>query len=217
MHALIFMKGYSERVASKNVRVVGGKPLCHHILQTCEEVPQISSVVVNTDSDIIAKECESFPKVVVQHRSDFLRTITNNEANLIIKEMLDEFIDTTYINLHSTSPLLQSRTISDAIDSFDSSDCDSIFSVTQHQSRFYDHAWNPINHDPDQLIRTQDLKLIYEENSGFYIFTREFFYRNSSRKGGESGCYPTERLESIDIDTEEDLLMADLLLQSRVS
>ena len=57
---------------------------------------------------------------------------------------------------------------------------DSLFSVTEHRVRCYDKDRNPINHNPRKLIRTQDLSPIYEENSNFYIFSRNSFKKNNN-------------------------------------
>ena len=60
-----------------------------------------------------------------------------------------------------------------------SSDFDSIFSVTKIQTRFYDKDGNPFNHDPKKLLKLR-FETLYEENSGFYIFTDSF--KNADNK-----------------------------------
>ena len=84
---------------------------------------------------------------------------------------------------HTTNPLLKKDTIVDAINKFKTSLAgnDSLFSVTKHQTRFYSHEGIPINHDPDNLIPTQDLPLWYEENSNFYLFTKFSFLEANAR------------------------------------
>ena len=42
----------------------------------------------------------------------------------------------------------------------------------------------PYNHDPNKLIRTQDLEPLYEENSGFYIFTKNSFKNANNKRIG---------------------------------
>ena len=92
-------------------------------------------------------------------------------------------------------------------------DADSLFSVNRIQSRFYDINTNPINHDPQNLIPTQDLEPWFEENSCFYLFTRKSFYSSGARIGSNPMIYPTPKLESVDIDTEEDWSIAEAIMR----
>ena len=68
---------------------------------------------------------------------------------------------------HTTSPLVASNTIKRALNVYDNSindgKFDSLFGVTKFQTRFYKSDSSPVNHDPKNLIRTQDLEPWYEE------------------------------------------------------
>ena len=79
------------------------------------------------------------------------------------------------IQCHATSPLLSNNSIKSAIQFYCSQNIDSLFSVTEYKSRFYDLNFKAINHEIDKLIKTQDLTPIFEENSAFYIFTKNSF------------------------------------------
>ena len=54
---------------------------------------------------------------------------------------------------------------------------------TKFQTRFYKDDGSPINHDPDNLIRTQDLEPWYEENSCIYVFDKASFAKTNARIG----------------------------------
>ena len=89
---------------------------------------------------------------------------------------------------------------------------DSIFSVTKIQTRFYSENGNPFNHDPSNLLRTQDLEPLYEENSGFYIFTKESFKNADNKRIGLSPfMFEIDKIESIDIDEPSDFTIAETL------
>jgi len=45
------MRHHSQRVLGKNYRILAGKPLFHHITETLLAVPEITQIVVDTDSD----------------------------------------------------------------------------------------------------------------------------------------------------------------------
>ena len=54
--ALVPMRHDSVRVPGKNYRPIAGKPLYHHILETLLACPEITQVVVDTDSPVILKD-----------------------------------------------------------------------------------------------------------------------------------------------------------------
>ena len=93
---------------------------------------------------------------------------------------------------------------------------DSLFSVTPLQTRLFYENGTPINHDPSKLIKTQELPIIYEENSCIYIFSRESFFSNKNRIGKKPIMFPMERLESVDIDDMDDFVFAEHLMEKRL-
>jgi CMP-N-acetylneuraminic acid synthetase len=113
-----------------------------------------------------------------------------------------------YLMTHTTNPLLRPATIQKAIQEFTLAqrerNVDSLFTVNKIQTRFYRQDCSPINHDPDNLIPTQNLEPWYEENSNMYIFTRESFAKTQARIGKQPMMMVTPDMESSDIDTPDD-------------
>ena len=118
-----------------------------------------------------------------------------------------------YVQTHSTNPLLRRETISAAIRRLldNHPKYDSLFSVTKVQVRMWDEAMKPMNHDPSVLLRTQDLPLIYEENSNLYIFRRDTLERRRNRIGDRPLMFEIDRAEAWDIDDEMDFVVAEFL------
>jgi CMP-N-acetylneuraminic acid synthetase len=88
---------------------------------------------------------------------------------------------------------------------------DSLFSVTRHQTRFYRADGAPINHDPDNLVRTQDLEPWFEENSCLYLFSQASFAATGARIGRHPILFEIPRGEAVDIDDAEDWALAEAL------
>jgi CMP-N-acetylneuraminic acid synthetase len=122
-----------------------------------------------------------------------------------------------YLQTHSTNPLLRSQTISVALAAFFVAypEKDSLFGVTELRTRLYDLNGYAINHNPGELLRTQDLPPIYEENSCLYIFTRANLEKFSHRIGSSPLMFPVPRDEALDIDEELDFQVADFLMRRR--
>ena len=116
---------------------------------------------------------------------------------------------------HTTNPLLSLSSISKALTFYEdglNNGYDSLFTVNKVQNRFYDENCKPINHDPDNLIRTQDLAPWFEENSNLYLFSKESFYATNARIGIKPQMFITEPFESTDIDTPSDWELAEVLV-----
>lgn len=214
--AIVPMRHVSERVQGKNYRLFAGKPLYHHVVSTLLSCKEISDVVIDTDSDIIMKDANSaFPSVILHRRPDHLRNNTTpmNEVLLNAVTKIDADI---YVQTHSTNPLLRSSTLSNAIDSFSAQagTYDSLFSVTRLQTRLWNSESGPLNHDPTVLLRTQDLEPVFEENSCMYIFTKTSLQKYGNRIGAHPIMFEIDKLESQDIDNEEDFTLAEALLKN---
>ncbi len=212
------MRHHSQRVVGKNYRPLAGKPLYQHIIETLLSVPEISSVVVDTDSEPVMEGLRrDFPQVILLVRPEMLRADTVSMNEILLYDTFQVGAD-FYLQTHSTNPLLQAGTISNAIQTFltDYPTHNSLFSVTRLQTRLYDHEGRPLNHNPDILIQTQDLPPVFEENSCMYIFTRDNLERRSNRLGQRPLMYEIAANEAWDIDEELDFAITDFLMQHRM-
>lgn len=215
--ALVPMRHQSERVPGKNYRSIAGKPLYQHILTTLLAVPEITRVVVDTDSPIILDGVrKEFPQVTLLERPEHLCD-GNIPMNEILLHDTAQVPADLYLQTHSTNPLLRAETIHRALTALLASypAYDSLFGVTRLQTRLWDGLTRPVNHNPNILLRTQDLPPIYEENSCIYIFSRAILEARRNRLGERPLMFEIPREEAQDIDEELDFLIADLLLTHR--
>lgn len=212
--ALVPMRHHSQRVPGKNYRSMAGKPLFHHIIASLLVVPELNGILVDTDSEPVMEGLQKhFPSVVVVNRPENLRAdeIPMNEILVHDTSLVPADF---YLQTHSTNPLLKPGTISAAIRAFldEYPARDSLFTVTRLQTRLYDQQGQAINHDPSELIQTQDLPPVYEENSCMYLFNRENLLRRGHRIGSRPLMYEINADEAWDIDDELDFAICDILL-----
>lgn len=211
--ALVPMRHHSVRVPGKNYRPLGGKPLFHHIMDTLQNVPELAAILVDTDSpQILAGLKAQYPSVKTLSRPEHLRGDGVSMNEILIHDtgmMAADF----YLQTHSTNPLLRAETISAAIQAFLDAipEYDSLFGVTRFQTRLWDQLGRPINHNPNILLRTQDLPPIYEENSCLYIFERQTLVNRRNRLGERPLMFEIPAQEARDIDNELDFIIADTL------
>ncbi len=213
--ALLPMKGHSERISNKNIKDFDGQPLFYRILDTLAKTKSVKSIYIDTDSDEIARlAIERFDVNIIKRPDELIGDCVS--MNEIIKFDLSQINGEHIIQTHSTNPLLKVNTIDKAVETYFEKlkVHDSIFSVTRLQVRLYDQFMKPMNHDPGVLIRTQDLPPVYEENSNFYIFSKQSFYKKNQRVGEKPMFYEVGKNEAIDIDEEIDFEIALCLYKS---
>lgn len=207
--ALLPMKANSTRVPGKNFRIFHGRPLYQWVLESLLRVNEIDHVVINTDAKelILSAGILDSNRVIIRDRKSEL---CGDEVsmNLIIEDDIQAIDSEAYLMTHTTNPMLSIPTIENCLKSYKEGVtkgvCDSLFTVNKYQTRFYTPAGAPINHDPRNLIPTQNLQPWLEENSNLYIFSRNSFFSANARIGAKPIMYVTEKLESVDIDTEDD-------------
>jgi CMP-N-acetylneuraminic acid synthetase len=215
--ALVPMRHHSERVSGKNFRLFAGKPLYRHIIENLLNCTQISEIMIDTDSPVVMEDAKkNFPTVMLYERPLNLRN-GNIPMNDILLNDVKQISADYYLQTHSTNPLLQSSTIDRAIKQFLENQLkhDSLFSVTRIQSRLWDKDSKAINHDPNVLLRTQDLPPIYEENSCLYIFTKQILQERKNRIGHRPLTFEIDRIEAWDIDEEIQFKIAESLFIAR--
>ncbi|MDO4699761.1 MAG: acylneuraminate cytidylyltransferase family protein [Moraxella sp.] len=220
--ALLPMKANSTRVQGKNFRNFCGKPLFRWVLDSLLAVEEIDKVIINTDARriLIENGLVETNRIQIRDRKEEIRG-DDVSMNLILADDIANIDADVYLMTHTTNPLLSVTTISRAITEFlvaqDAKIADSLFTVNKIQTRFYREDCSPINHDPNNLVPTQNLEPWYEENSNLYLFTRESFAKTNARIGKKPIMMVTPAIESSDIDTPDDwdraVVTAHYLLQ----
>jgi CMP-N-acetylneuraminic acid synthetase len=220
--ALLPMKAHSARVSGKNFRHFAGKPLFRWILDTLLEVSEIDKIVINTDArDILAANgLVDTARILIRDRrpeicGDFV------SMNLVLADDVAAVDSGAYLMTHTTNPLLGAQSIRGALAAyhagFAADTCDSLFTVNKFQTRFYRSDVSAVNHDPANLIRTQDLEPWFEENSNLYLFNRESFAATKARIGRKPAMFETPRRESADIDDQEGWDIAEAMAKAKLN
>lgn len=216
--ALLPMKANSTRVKGKNFRDFCGKPLFRWILDSLLEVQEIDCIIINTDArDILAKNgLTDTDRIMIRDRK---AEICGDDIsmNLVLADDVANVDADIYLMTHTTNPILSPETIRKAIAKYSKSQdenlADSLFTVNKIQTRFYREDCSAINHDPNNLIPTQNLEPWYEENSNLYLFNRDSFAKTNARIGKQPTMMVTPEIESSDIDTPDDWDRAIITVQ----
>jgi CMP-N-acetylneuraminic acid synthetase len=216
--ALLPMKANSHRVKGKNFKEFCGKPLFHWILDTLLKITEIDQIIINTDArHILATNgLVNSDRIMIRDRKpEICGDLVS--MNLILADDIAHVAADVYLMTHTTNPFLQIDTIRTALFTFQNAYkdniADSLFTVNKVQTRFYRKDCTPVNHDPNNLVRTQDLEPWFEENSNLYIFTSDSFAKTSARIGEKPMMFESPEFESVDIDSPSDWNFAEVTAQ----
>jgi CMP-N-acetylneuraminic acid synthetase len=168
---------------------------------------------------VIREDVEAnFPEVTLIERPAHLLggEVPMNEILLHDTSVIDADF---YLQTHSTNPLLRSETITAGLHRFlaDRDRYDSLFSVTPLRTRLWTAEGSPINHDPDVLLRTQDLPPVMQENSCLYVFDGDTLRQRRNRIGERPLLFPIAPQEAWDIDEEIDWTIVESLFEKQAT
>lgn len=144
--------------------------------------------------------------------------------NVILENVINALnIDCdVFFQTHTTNPLLNKITIINSIETYfikKNDGYDSLFSVKKLQTRLYKLENNnveAVNHNTNELIPTQNLEPLYEENSCIYIFQKSILFKKKHRIGFKPFIFVMNDIESSDIDIETDFIIAESIHKSLV-
>jgi CMP-N-acetylneuraminic acid synthetase len=214
MFFFIIIKKKSQRIKNKNFIKLGSKELWKHLVLELKG----QKVFIDTDSDKIIKECSRyFPWVIAYPRKkkhiEFEEKETISPALLMIDNFLKKHVKSNkeiIVTTHVTSPFIKLRTIKKAAKKLKK--YDSVAAVT----KYYNFAWLkkknnklvPINFNPKEVNKTQNLEPVIMSNGAFFIFRKKTFIKYKNRIGKNPFYYELNFPESIEIDDKEDLDLA---------
>lgn len=215
--ALVPMRHSSERVPGKNYRDFNGRPLYHWVIESLLACDKITQVVIDTDSPSIMDDAsKNFPEITLLERPEHLRA-GETPMNDVLLNSINQVEADFYLQTHSTNPLLSPDSVNNAVHTFldNYPIYDSLFGVTRLQTRLWDILGRAVNHNPNILLRTQDLPPIFEENSCIYLFTKSIIEEKHNRIGNRPYLFEIDAEEAQDIDVELDFRIAEFLFKEK--
>lgn len=222
-----------SRLPNKNLILVDGEPMVHYVLRAAKKSQMFSEIYVNSDIPEMNSVAENFGVNFFNRKPDFggaSCNMSNKSASCggsrcqVHDHYIYDFLSTIdcdyLIQIHTTSPLIKEETISGFVNFMIDEKMDSCFSIIPgyKEVMFGD---DPINFSLFKKSQTQDLPPINEISwalSGWKVstFKKSYEENNESSPGptfvGKMGFYPISKLEGIDVDTYDDLFIAEACL-----
>ncbi|MEE9181262.1 MAG: acylneuraminate cytidylyltransferase [candidate division NC10 bacterium] len=219
--AIIPARGGSKGIPHKNVRLLAGKPLLAHTIDSAWRARGVDRVVVSTDDPEIAAVAQQYGAEVVRRPEDISQDTSTSELALI--HVLDELQQTEdyepdlVVFLQCTSPLTLPEDIDGTINQLLKEEADSALAVTP----FHYYLWRreesgdaiAINHDPRVRPLRQEREPQYLETGGVYVMRAEGFRKAGHRFHGKTVAYVMPPERCLEIDEPVDFLIAEVMMR----
>lgn len=217
--AIITARGGSKRIPGKNIKEFCGKPILAYSIEAAVNAGIFDTVMVSTDSEVIAETARRFGAKVPFLRSertsgDFATT------NDVLSEVLEEYEKRgEHFELgcciYPTAPFVTAKKLVCAVEQLENSTADTLIPVTSFS---YPPQRAMVVRDgrleflhPEYLdSRSQDLEPQYHDVGQFYVFRTAAFGRNRRLMTGDILPLVISELEVQDIDNETDWKIAEM-------
>lgn len=225
--AAVFARGGSKGVPDKNLRILDGRTLVQHAVRQAFACEGVDRVVVSTDSERIAEEARGAGGEVPWMRPEHLSTDTAREWDAW-QHMLgwlgerDETPDALLV-VPCTAPLRDVIDLQRCVDAAEDPTIDAVITVSEsHRNPWFNmvqldeqNRARLVLEPPERIYRRQDAPAVHDVGTVAFVVKSGFVMSATSLYDGIVGSVvvPVER--SLDIDTELDLAMAELVLARR--
>jgi hypothetical protein len=225
MIALIPARGGSKGLPNKNIKLLNGKPLIAYTIEAALQAKEITRVIVSTDYENIKEVALEYGAEIPFLRPNFLATDNSSSLEVFkytinrLEEEENIVID-NFVVLQPTSPLRTSKHIDEAISLFKEKEAKAVVSYCkEYHSVFWhkriDQQGKILDFfEGDYEKNRQEIEETYFPNGAIYVFNKDFLF---TTKDYNKDCYAyvMDRKHSIDIDTIDDFLYAEFLMNGR--
>lgn len=206
--AIMPIKLNNERLPGKNTKMLGKKPLIQYELDNLLKTNLIDSINVYCSDEAV---CKFIPDGINFIKRPAVLDLPTSNFTQIFENFMNTVDADIYVYAHATAPFITAETIKQCINAVVSGEYDSAFCA----SKIQDYLWQdgePLNFDATNVPRSQDLKSIYRETSGVYVFTKEVFEKYHRRIGLKPFVKEVSFKEAVDINNPEDFNLAKALV-----
>ena len=208
--ALISVRSGSVRIKDKNIAPFAGSSLLEIKVRQMLRIPELDSVVVNSNSDKMLQMAQRLGAEIVK-REEYYAT-SEVSPNELYENMAQNMEADVVVYTNCTAPLVEDKTYSLAIKKFlNLREHDSLVSVSPLKGFLWIDG-KAANYDRNHKPRSQDLPENFVLlNHVVHILPREAMIRYKDIMGQTPYFFPISQRESIDIDTPTDFAIAEFM------
>lgn len=224
--AIIPARSGSKGIKNKNIRLLDGKPLMAYSIEAAMNAKIFDCVHVSTDSTEYADIARRYGASVDFLRSNALSGDSVSSMD-VIKFVIAEYVKRqlefeTVMLLQPTSPLRTADNILEAYEIFQNNNAESVISVCECEYLPLLSNTLPENYSMFQFLdtdfaymRRQEVGKYYRINGAIYLMNTKLLQDSRSIYGPKSYAYIMKKEQSVDIDDEYDLKLAEFFMSER--
>ena len=210
--AFVHAKGSSTRVPSKNLRILGDKPLFCHAIENAKNSKLVTKVVIDSDNEEILRIGESYGAIPLKRPAELATNLATGD-DLAYWQASNCKGSSIVLQVIPTAPFLKSDSIDGAIQLLlNNPTVDSVAGVYEDALYRWENGV-PAYYKPDGTIPNSfEMGKVVYETTGLYLNYTRFVLENRRRLNPHN-CKPflLSKIESVDINTMEDFEFAELL------
>ena len=214
--AFIPVRCGSKSITFKNIKEFCGKPLVYWNLEALEKSNNIDEIFVATDCEEIKNVVNSFnfSKVKIYDRDKENASDTASTESVMLEFINKQnFKDNDlFFLVQATSPLTQTKDFDKALETLKNENADSLLTCIRTKRFFWDKNAKAINYDFINRPRRQDFDGLFMENGAFYINNIGNIKKYKNRLSGKIAIYEMEEFTAVEIDEEDDWLIAEKMM-----
>ena len=222
---MIPARGGSKVIPMKNLTLLAGKPLIQHTIEAALKSKNLDRIILSTDNEDIADFAKWFGVEVPFSRPEALATDEASTRSVQVHALNwlsdnEGQIPEALVTLQPTSPLRNSIHIDECIAEFRSRGVDSVISVNPVSEHPYEvvgfkngEMFRPVQR-PDGVVRRQQFPPYFFIIGAVYVTKSSVLLDTDGGYGRSVYGYEMDTQESLDIDTQFDLKMAEFLLKA---
>lgn len=209
--AILPAKGTSERIESKNMKLLNGKPLFLHTLEKLCECSFFDEVYLDTDSEEMLSYADYLPYKPLQRAPELA---TNRASgNMVFMNEVDRIEADIYVQIFATTPFIKKETIKRGIEIVATgSEYDSAILV--RKEKLYRIEGNQPVYPKDNVPNSVTLPDTVSDTMGLYIIRRESAVKGKNRYGFNPYLLEADPVEAIDINYVGDFELAEHVAKS---
>ncbi|MEY8462548.1 acylneuraminate cytidylyltransferase family protein [Streptococcus merionis] len=213
--AIITARSGSKALPNKNIQKVGDRTLIEITVEEALASGIFSEIVFSTDSEEYAEILRPYG-VTIDMRPQYLAEDTTPHLDTL-RYVLRRYPDhQDHMLLQPTSPFRRAEHMIEAYQLYQTGQFDSVVSFTQVDkptrliTRLVDNK--PVDiYGNDKAYTRQSQEKEYTTNGAIYISSKGNYLKKGSYLDEHCGVYLMNKRDSLDIDDEIDLLLANVL------
>ena len=210
--ALIAVRSGSVRVKNKNMRPFAKKTLLEYKIEQLKRLSCLDGIVVNSnDIEMLALSASLGCETIMREERFASSNVSMSEVYI---NMAENFPGDIIVYSNVTNPLIKDETIKQAVEMF-LHNRDHIHSVnTAHVVKEFLYLdEKPLNYNPENQPRSQDLPDIYALNFAINVIAREDMIRYANVIAPSHHLLAVTETEAVDIDSMLDFRVAEYLFE----